>query len=394
MLKKISKLFYFYVLLFNLQRLSFVIRLGWRMNMKKSFKILFCLMLSFVMISNVQAETIDHFNSKIDNEVTMDDKVNGSTALVGTNTEMKGSADGVSFMLGNQVIFNGDTEYAVFAGNSIEVSGIISKDTFIAGNLITINKDAELQRDAVIAGADVEIHGTISRNVSIYASSVSFKGAKIEGNVKIYASNIEADKDTEINGNLSYPSDAKVNISKGVVNGKTTKTDAIQQDNNSFVTTMMGKFWSFMSLMLVFAVLSLVASKIFTRMQKEYDKFDFNKGLETFTKGLLFLILMPIIIFVLFLMSIGIPLALIFLALYFIIMYLSTIFTGYLIGYKLWQRFFNNDINMLVVGIFGLSILFVLNLIPGISFIVSLLTMFIGIGIIYDVILKKIGSNE
>ena len=362
--------------------------------MKKSFKILFCLMLSFVMISNVQAETIDHFNSKIDNEVTMDDKVNGSTALVGANTEMKGSADGVSFMLGNQVIFNGDTEYAVFAGNSIEVSGIISKDTFIAGNLITINKDAELQRDAVIAGADVEIHGTISRNVSIYASSVSFKGAKIEGNVKIYASNIEADKDTEINGNLSYPSDAKVNISKGVVNGKMTKTDAIQEDNNSFVTTMMGKFWSFMSLMLVFAVLSLVASKIFTRMQKEYDKFDFNKGLETFTKGLLFLILMPIIIFVLFLMSIGIPLALILMALYFIIMYLSTIFTGYLIGYKLWQRFFNNDINMLVVGIFGLSILFVLNLIPGISFIVSLLTMFIGIGIIYDVVLKKIGSNE
>ena len=80
--------------------------------------------------------------------------------------------------------------------------------------------------------------------------------------------------------------------------------------------------------------------------------------------------------------------------LYFIIMYLSNVFAGYLLGYKLWQRFFNNDINMLVVGIFGLAILFVLNLIPGINFIVSLLSLIIGIGIIYDVIIKKIGSNE
>ena len=96
---------------------------------------------------------------------------------------------------------------------------------------------------------------------------------------------------------------------------------------------LMGKFWSFMSLILIFAVLSLAASKIFTRVQKEYDKFDFNKGLETFTKGLMFLIIVPFIIVILFLMSIGIPLSLILLALYFIIMYLSTIFTGYLLGY-------------------------------------------------------------
>ena len=79
---------------------------------------------------------------------------------------------------------------------------------------------------------------------------------------------------------------------------------------------------------------------------------------------------------------------------YFIIIYLSNLFTGYLIGYKIWQKFFDKDINMLVVGIFGFAILFILNLIPGINFIVSILTMIIGIGIIYDVILKKIGSSD
>ena len=362
--------------------------------MKKSIKLLLCLFVSFVMINSVQAKTINHFKGKLDDDVTINDEVNGSLVLAGSNTEMKGKADGVSFMAGNKVVFSGESEYIALAGNSIEVKGTVTKDSFIGGNIITIGKEANLQRDAVVAGSDIEIHGNIGRNISIYGSNVNLVGAEIEGNVNIYANSIKADEDTVINGNLSYPEDAEVSIAKDAVKGKITKTDAIQSNENGFVTTMMGKFWSFLSLMLVFAVLSFAASKLFVRVQKEYDKFDFNNGLETFTKGLVFVILVPIIIFILFLMSIGIPLALILLALYFIIMYLSTIFTGYLIGYKLWQKFFNNDINMLVVGIFGIAILFILNLIPGISFIVSMLSMFIGIGVIYDVVLKKMGSNE
>ena len=373
---------------------SFMIRFNWRMNMKKSIKLLLCLFVSFVMINGVQAKTINHFQGKLDDDVTINDEVNGSLVLAGSNTEMNGKADGISFMAGNKVVFNGESEYIALVGNSIEIKGTVIKDSFIGGNIITIEKDASLQRDAVVAGSDIEIHGNIGRNISIYGSNVNLVGAEIEGNVNIYANSIKADEDTVINGNLSYPEDAEVSIAKDAVKGKITKTDAIQSNENGFVTTMMGKFWSFLSLMLVFAVLSFAASKLFVRVQKEYDKFDFNNGLETFTKGLVFVILVPIIIFILFLMSIGIPLALILLALYFIIMYLSTIFTGYLIGYKLWQKFFNNDINMLVIGIFGIAILFILNLIPGISFIVSMLSMFIGIGVIYDVVLKKMGSNE
>lgn len=362
--------------------------------MKKILKLFICFVLFFMFSFNAQAKTINHFHGVMDENAEMSDNVKGSTLVAGSNASMDGESEGVSFMGANKVVFEGNSEYGVFAGNSIEVNGIVNKDTFIAGNIIKIKDKANLKRDVVIAGADIELNGKVGRNISIYASSVSLKGSTIEGNVKISANTVNIDKDTIINGDLYYPSDAEVNIDKKSVKGEIIKTDAINENDDSFVTLMMGKFWSFMSLILIFAVISLAASKIFTNIQDEYSKFDFNKGLETFTKGLLFVILVPIIIFILFLMSIGIPLALILLAFYFIIMYLSVIFTGYLIGYKLWQRFFNNDINMLVVGIFGLAILFVLNLIPGINFIVSLLSLIIGIGIIYDVIIKKIGSNE
>lgn len=357
-------------------------------------KLLIFIAMLFVCVGTVQAKTVDHFYGMIDSDIKSEDKVAGSTVLAGANVQMDGSADGVSFLLGNQVVFNGDSEYAVFAGNSIEVDGQVNKDAFIAGNLIDIKKGAKLNRDVVIAGADVKISGTISRNISVYASSVSFDGVKIEGNVKVYATSLKVDSDTQIGGNLSYPSDAEASIEKGAVKGEIIKTKEIQNEEESLANLIMNKIWSFMSVILIFAVLSLAASKMFINIQNEYEKFDFNKGMETFTKGLLFLIFVPIVIFILLLMTIGIPLALILLALYFIIVYLSTVFTGYLLGFKLWQKFFNKDINMLVVGIFGYAILFILNLIPGISFIVSMLSTIIGIGIIYDVVIKKMGAKE
>lgn len=362
--------------------------------MKKIFKLFLVIVMTFMMTSSVMAKEVDHFKGVVDNKAVIEDDVKGSSAAIGNDAEMKGKTEGVSFIIGNTVTFNSDSEYLVAAGNSLDVKGVVSNDAFIAGNVIDIDKKADLQRDVIVAGADITINGKVGRNISIYGSNIKISGAEIEGNVKIYGTNVSIDDSSMINGNLSYPSDALVDVADGVVKGEIIKTDALENNDDGFITMLMGKFWSFMSLILIFAVLSLAASKIFTRVQKEYDKFDFNKGLETFTKGLMFLIIVPFIIVILFLMSIGIPLSLILLALYFIIMYLSTIFTGYLLGYKLWQKFFDKDINMLVVGIFGLAILFILNLIPGISFIISTLTTIIGIGIIYDVILKKIGSND
>ena len=267
--------------------------------MKKTFKFLVFLIVSFMMVGSVQAKTIDGSYGKIDNNVKMEDEVNGSVFLAGSKNEMTGQADGVSFMVAESVNFNGTSEYIAVAGNTVDVNGAVYKDSFIAGNIVNIDSEADLRRDVVVAGSEVEINGNIGRNVTIYASKVTFKGATIQGNVNIYASSISADKETKINGNLSYPEDAEVSIADGVVGGKTTKTEVAEDNSNGFITMVMSKFWSFMALMLVFAVLSFAAPKLFTRMQKEYDKFDFNKGLEVFTKGLVFMILVPVIIFIL-----------------------------------------------------------------------------------------------
>ena len=79
----------------------------------------------------------------------------------------------------------------------------------------------------------------------------------------------------------------------------------------------------------------------------------------------------------------------IILALYFITIYISTLFSGYLFGYKLWQKFLNSDINLLLVGMLGYSLLFLLELIPVVGSLIKLLFTLFGIGIIIKLFMEN-----
>lgn len=356
--------------------------------MKKYIKILMLLVL-FAVIPTVDAKEINHFTSKVDNEVIIEDTYNASVAAAGENIEYGGKVNGIAFGASNKLSFNGIANYGVLAGNVIEVNGTINDDLIIAGNLITINKEANIKRDAIIAAADVEISGTFNRNVSIYASKVTFKNANIKGHVKLYVNQIEITKEATITGTLSYPQDSIYKAEKGAKIGKIEKTEAIQtQNDENFFTTVSAKIWSFLCLTLIFAAITLLFPNIFNKINDKYEKIEFNEVIEVFTKGLVTIILVPIIVVLLFCTLIGIPLAIIILLIFGILIYLTTIFTAYLLGYKIWQKVFDKDINMIALGLIGLFLLFLCSLIPGVRTLVSIITTLIGLGLIVN-ILKK-----
>ncbi len=357
--------------------------------MKKYIKFLMIMALFFI-IPTAEAKEIDHFTSKVDNDVLIEDTYNASVAAAGENIDFKGNVNGISFGASNKIEFNGKTEYGMLAGNVIEVNGEIVNDLVIAGNLVTLNKEASIGRDTIIAAADVEISGNFDRNVSIYASKITFKNANIKGHVKIYGSQIEVEKNTIIAGTLSYPEDSVYKADKDAKIGKVEKTEAIQQENDeNFFTTVSAKIWSFLCLTLIFATITLLFPGLFTKLHDKYEKTEMGEIVEVFTKGLVTLILVPIIIVLLFCTLIGIPLAIILLLFYGIAIYLSAIFVAYLIGYKIWQKVFNKDINMLGLGLIGLFILFLCSLIPGVRTLVSILTTIIGLGLIVEVLKKS-----
>ena len=107
--------------------------------MKRTFKFLVFLIVSFMMIGTVQAKTINGFYGKIDDDVKMEDQVNGSAFLAGSKTEMTGQADGISFMAGDTVNFKGTSEFIGFAGNTVDINGVFYKDSYNAGNIVNID---------------------------------------------------------------------------------------------------------------------------------------------------------------------------------------------------------------------------------------------------------------
>lgn len=357
--------------------------------MKTKLKYLIVLAV-LTVIPTVEAKEVDHFTSKIDNDVIIEDTYNASVAAAGEDVTFDGKINGIAFGASNKLALNGTTDYGMLAGNVITVDGTINNDLVIAGNLVTINKEATINRDTIIAASDVEISGTFNRNISIYASKVTFKNTNIKGNVKLYVNQINVQQDTNITGTLSYPEDSVYKVQEGVQIGKTVKTEAIQtEDDENFFATVSAKIWSFLCLTLVFAAITLLFPNLFTKINEKYEKMEFSEVIEVFTKGLVVLILVPIITILLFCTLIGVPLAIILLLFYGIAIYLSTIFTAYLLGYKIWQKVFNKEINVLALGLIGLFILFLCSLIPGVRTLVSIITTLIGLGLIVTIFKKQ-----
>lgn len=354
--------------------------------MKKIKYLLFTITL-FLCMNQVNA--IDHFTAKANDNITIDKNYNSSVVLAGENIELNGAIKGIAFIAANNIEVNNTNDYALIAGNNIKINTNTKKDALIAGNIVNIDKDSIFQRDTLIAAESVTLSGTYERDLNIYANKVTIKNANIKRNLNIEATVISIDNNTKINKTLNYPKNSSITISKQTQINKINKTKPIKEKKETYLNNLSSNAMSYLSLTLIFAALTLLIPKVFDIVENKYKEITLSKGLEVFTKGIVFIILIPIVSIILCCTVIGIPLALILLALYIIAIYISKIYTAYLLGYKIWQKAFNKEAHILFFGLIGLLTLFILSLIPGINVLVSFISLFIGLGLILETIKPK-----
>lgn len=358
--------------------------------MKKLKKYLFSLiLLAMLVCTPVHAEETNNYDVQdfywdTANNLIFNHNVFGSSVVAGNSVDISGNVDGILVGAGNALNDKGTSEYAVLAGNTIDVAGSHQKDVLIAGNSITVRNNAKFGRDLFVFGSMVDLSGTVTRNVTIYADIVNVDEANINGNVKIYANAITVGDEVTIKGSLSYTSD-NLQVSKVAQIGSLEKIQI--EDNYSYFNELSNKIISYVSLLLVFAVLALTIPKVFEKTKK--CEFSFMKILTLSGDGLLLLVLVPIAIVLLLTIVIGAPLALIILALYLIMLYLSNAFAGYYLGKYIWTKFIKKEDNILLEALIGITILFILYLIPFVGVITSMLSFLAGLGLIVLTIKKK-----
>ena len=336
--------------------------------MKRLKKFLFLLLLLPVFV-NAQVTTNDSNVEEVD----------GSNVVMGNNVTSTNKVNGINILFGNNVNLNGENDYAILFGNSINISGKVNNDGFIFGNIINFNDDAIIDRDLVIFGNEVVLDGKINRDVTVYAYSVTING-EISGNIDIKANVLQVNN-AIIQGKLSYNEDIDATIDNNAQIGEIVKTETLTKEVSigerivDFVIDLGGT-------LLIFLAFYLVVPKLFKRIENKNADISLLKVLSMFGFGALALIMIPIIFVLLFSLVLGVPLAFLLLILYVIAIWLSSIFSSYLLGYVVWNKIFKKESNPLLIGLIGIALLKVLMVIPVIGLMIGILSLMIGLGII------------
>ncbi len=348
--------------------------------MKKYIKLILFLFV-FIPFTNVIAtdEVIDNFETVIEENINYDKAVNGSSVQMGNNVSVKGSTRGVGITLGNTVKFNGITDYAVIAGNTVDVDGTIANDGLISGNLINFSESFTANRDIFIFGNEITLDGTFDRDVVIYGSKVIING-NIKNNLTIKASNIEIKSTAIVAGVLKYNKDATINNKSDNINQTELSAEFIYK--NTFTDTIIMTLHSLAGLLIVYIVLVLVFPSLFEFISNKTQNLKVVDVLSLLGLGALILIVVPIIVILLITLIFGIPLSLLLLTSYIVVIYLSKMFVGYVVGNFIWNKYIKRDRNHLLVGLLGISIIYVILLIPYLGDFVSLFSLLFGIGIV------------
>lgn len=370
--------------------------------MKKKIKVLLMIIVLCFPFFTVQAKEkenlveekteevviVENGDYKAGDNLTTEGNFLGSVFYAGNNVTSKSIVDGIGFLAGNNVTIEGEKEYLAAAGNTVFLNGKVLDDAFVIGNSVHIS--GIIERDLYVAASTVIVNGTIGRNVRIIASEVTLKGSVV-GNIEINASVINIEDTTTISGTLKYNKDAlieqgeKASINSIVeyeVENNITTSEIIKNSIYSFLT-------SYANLLIVALVITYLFPKLFISIKKDYGKIKLDDCVRLFIKGLLALIGIPSLALILLMSNVGISLGAIILVMYFILSYISVIISGYLLGYFIWKKILKKESNQYIQLLIGIAVIKILEWVPYIGMIVSIISLFVGLGIIIEKIIFK-----
>lgn len=350
--------------------------------MKKILKLLVVALLCIPF--TVSAE--EKFNIVAKDELSSEVNVVGSNVLLGNNVTSNDVVNGINMLFGNNVNHKANSDYAVVAGNNVNIFGNVNNDGFIFGNLILFDEGFIANRDLFVFGNTVTLKGKINRDVTIYASSVIVENLVVEGNMTINASTININSG-EVKGVLSYNEDAVVEIGESANITDTKLLEKIVKEV-SLKEKIVNFFVDYAGILVVFLVLALIIPKLFMRIENKYEEVKLFDLFSSLGFGALLLVFIPVLFILLLTTTIGVQASILLLIAYIVGVWLSNIFTGYLIGLLIWKKIIKKDINILLVGLVGISAISILQVIPYINVYVTIISLMVGLGVIFRLFKK------
>ncbi|MFA6525167.1 MAG: hypothetical protein WCT33_02735 [Patescibacteria group bacterium] len=329
--------------------------------------------------------------------------VNGDIIVAGTNITINSTVQGDVIAAGNTISIRGEVLGNVrVVGNTVDLDAMIGKNTNVAAKSFSTSLNNSIGWSLSYLSETANIKGLVGGHVD--GSATSYISATIGGNVNIYA-NQENGKITLtdkaiIKGNFTYSSVNDPTVSdNAVIQGDIIKkAPAIQPfDKSDFfkfigLTTaffkITGLFGLFIVGMIIVSILKKDSIRIIDQMK--------NEPAKSMGWGLALLILTPIVCTILVITIIGAPLAMITMAIYMIIAYVSKVFVGLLIGrwiiLGIRKQKKDKSFSLLLAMIIGIIILSIFTSIPVLGWIINAIAVIWAFGALVQI--KKIQLAE
>ncbi len=260
--------------------------------------------------------------------VHVDAEVKGDVVAAGGRVKIGKLIKGDVIAAGGSVIVKGRVLDDVRAvGGEIILESEIEGDAIVAGGNVNISPETVIKGRAWLAGKYVEVSGSIGKELKAGAETVIISG-QILGDVSLAARNIEILPTARIQGDLTYRSPQEAMISpEASITGNVTYIETKMRPPTPAGKTFVRVLF-FLSLTVTGIVLFLLFPN-FTVSSATTIRSDPWKSLGL---GLALLVTTPFVVFIFMSTVIGIPLALVLFALYFISLLVGFLAASFFLG--------------------------------------------------------------
>ena len=326
-----------------------------------------------------------------------DEKVVNDLYMAGGSVMSAGNIKGDLITAGGNIIISGDIDEDLIVGGgnvnilsnigddlragggTVVLSGEVKGDVLLGGGQITISGSG-VRGDVAVAGGVVNLNAPVEGDVFIAGGNVYINSA-IKGDVKIEAEKVTLGSNAVIAGNLTYK--AKEEMTKevgatvaGIVDFKLIEKRAVSPKMFMAIFSAV-LLWKFLTLL----ACALVVGLTLRRFNKEIIAIAVRRPWFEMGRGIVVMILVPIISVLLFVTLVGIPFGILGLLGFAIMMIFTSIMAPIIIGSVVYKYFSKKEVEISWKTIhLGVFIFMLLGLVPIIGNLAQMLLVFLTLG--------------
>lgn len=300
--------------------------------------------------------------------------------------------NGNVFAVGNTLTLNSKIEngslYATVKNFDMQYYGFIYRDLYVSAN--TANIAGYVYRNAFISAKKVTTTPTFSINGDFNidsASNLEFSG-EVKGNAKINSENInfnyvddnKKDNNCKIYGDLEYSSSKEIQLEENKIVSGNINYSEYKKPNNLF-SSLCNYIINLITSLVYIIALYVLINKFAPNYINKLSDIKVSKLFIYIGIGLGILILVPILILLLFISNIGALLGILLAILYVLILLIAKPMFVISIADLIKTKKFNNAKNIVIIICISI-IISLIELIPYVGSLISLLVMLSGLGIL------------